>query len=423
VSRLSFKIYLAFVGVLLLCFVLSALLFWGTDGRHRGRDFLNGTAAVAGAALPPPDAPPEALRARVEEMAGRLRASVGIFSARGEELAVAGEFVPAPEVERGESHWIRAGRHSAGASRLADGRWLVLRMQRHPPHGLSWLGPVGALFVAIGLGAYPLARSITRRLERLDESVVALGAGDLSARASVEGQDEVARLARSFNRTAERVEALVDSQRTLLAGASHELRSPLARLRVAAELLGEDASPELRAQLERDVELLDRSVEELLMASRLELADATLAEEEVDLLALAAEEAASTGALVRGEPALIRGDRASLRQLLRNLLQNAERHAPGSPAEVEVVLATDGAVVRVDDRGPGVPETERERVFEPFRRGDRAAAGGAGLGLALVRHIARHHRGEVQVLSREGGGSRFEVILRDRPSAHPMEQA
>ena len=418
-KRLSLKIYLAFVGVLLLFFVLSAALFWTTDGRHRGREFLRGAATIAGGALPPAGADARVLRERLHALHAELGVSVGVFSADGTELAVAGRFVPAPDVARQESHWIRAGRRSAGASLLPDGRWLVMRVDRGPPHAFGFLGPALVLFAAIGLGAYPLARSITRRLERLDERVVALGAGELSARASVEGRDEVARLARSFNETAERIEALVDSQRTLLAAASHELRSPLARLRVATELVGEAAEPALREQLERDVELLDRSVEELLLASRLELSGAAAREEPVDLLALAAEEAAATGAEVSGEPATLRGDRASLRHLIRNLLQNAAHHAPG-PVEIEVRATDDGVRICALDRGPGVPEAERDAIFEPFRRGRDAAPGGAGLGLALVRHIARHHHGDARVLAREGGGARFEVELRDRrPNAPP----
>ncbi|MDH3687671.1 MAG: HAMP domain-containing histidine kinase [Myxococcales bacterium] len=418
-TRLSQKIYAAFIGVLLLFFVLGGLLIWATDGRTRGLDFLQGAAALAGATLPPDGAPAEQLNRKIELLSAEMGVSVGLFSAEGAELAGAGGFVPAPEVERGESHWVRAGRRSAGASRLPDGRWLVLRMERHPSHGFAWLGPVAALLAAIGLGAYPLARSITRRLERLDERVVALGAGQLSSRAPVEGRDEVARLARSFNRTAEQVEALVESQRTLLAGASHELRSPLARLRVATELIGSEAAPELRDQLERDVDRLDRSVEELLLASRLELAGAADRTEPVDLLALAAEEASATDAEVSGEPTTIQGDRASLRHLLRNLLQNAERHAPG-PVEIDVRPSGAGARIRVDDRGPGVPESERETIFEPFRRGSGAAPGGAGLGLALARQVARHHHGDLRVFSREGGGTRFEVELRNR-SLTPTE--
>ena len=99
---------------------------------------------------------------------------------------------------------------------------------------------------AIGIGAYPVVRRLTRRLERLQARVDALGEGDLSARVDVEGTDEVAVLARSFNRAAERVEALVNAQRSTLASASHELRSPLARIRVALELLQGDERPELR---------------------------------------------------------------------------------------------------------------------------------------------------------------------------------
>ena len=109
---------------------------------------------------------------------------------------------------------------------------------------------LAALALAIGAGAYPVARRITRRLERLRGEVEALGAGDLRARASVEGSDEVADLARSFNRAAERIDGLVDAQRGLLASASHELRSPLARIRMAVELLVGDARPELRERMD-----------------------------------------------------------------------------------------------------------------------------------------------------------------------------
>ncbi len=302
--------------------------------------------------------------------------------------------------------------------------------RRSPAHGVGLL--VG-LALAIGAGAWPVARSITRRLERVSQSVEALGEGTLSARAPVEGRDEVARLAVRFNHMAGRVEALVAAQRTLLASASHELRSPLARLRVAAELLtGADGArlsaerlAELRAGIASDVTQLDHAVEELLLASRLDAAEASGPGEPVDLLALVVEETAAHGEAVHvdgsGEaPALLSGDPRSLRHLVRNLVGNALRHAPGTPVDIRVAAGPGGgAVLSVADRGPGVDAADRERIFEPFARGGDATAQGTegvGLGLALVRRIARHHGGDATVEDRPGGGTVFRVTLPGRSS-------
>jgi signal transduction histidine kinase len=297
---------------------------------------------------------------------------------------------------------------------LPDGRWLVAR--HHYEYGmLQELALSLALLAgAVALGAWPLVRRLTRRLERLRARIDALGEGDLSARVEVEGRDEVAELAARFNRAAERIERLVDAQRMMLAGASHELRTPLARIRVATELLAGDARPDLRAQIERDVAELDDGIEELLLASRLENAPGLEASGPVDLLALVAEEAARTGAEARGEPLRVRGDARLLRRLVRNLLENALRHGGGSSVAACVERARDGRVrLRVDDAGPGVPAGERERIFAPFYRppGSRESGSGFGLGLALVRRIARLHEGEARCLERPGGGTRLEVEL------------
>lgn len=276
---------------------------------------------------------------------------------------------------------------------------------------------LGLLGVAVAVGAYPVARRLTRRLERLRAGVEGLGAGDLRTRVPVEGHDEVAALATSFNRAADRIEALVGAQRTLLASASHELRSPLARLRVALELMGADR-PDLRERVARDVAELDELIGELLLASRLESVEQLDRREDVDLLGLVAEEAARSTAEVSGQPVVVKGDAKLLRRLVRNLLENAVRYG-APPVEATVDAVGGRARLRVCDRGPGVPEEERERIFAPFYRSSSRAPGdgGSGLGLSLVRQIARRHGGEARCRAREGGGTCFEI---DLPALTPV---
>jgi signal transduction histidine kinase len=245
----------------------------------------------------------------------------------------------------------------------------------------------------IAICAYPLVRRLTRRLERLQAGVESLGAGDLGARVKVEGKDEVARLAQSFNRSAERIEQLVASHKLMLANASHELRTPLARIRLGVELLKGGADPKRKAELERDIAELDQLIDGILLSSRLDAVDGIDAREEVDLLALAAEEGVRfEHCAVTGAPVLVQGDRALLRRLVRNLIENAERHGK-PPIEVEVRPQGDEAMLTVSDAGPGVADSDRERIFSPFFR-TGSAGSGTGLGLTLVRQIARQHGGD-----------------------------
>ena len=270
---------------------------------------------------------------------------------------------------------------------------------------------LGLLGVAVAVGAYPVARRLTRRLERLRAGVEGLGAGDLRTRVPVEGNDEVAALAISFNRAADRIEALVGAQRTLLASASHELRSPLARLRVALELMGADR-PDLRERVARDVSELDELIGELLLASRLESVEQLDRLEDVDLLGLVAEEAARSTAEVSGQPVVVKGDAKLLRRLVRNLLENAVRYG-APPVEATVDAVGGRARLRICDRGPGVPEEERERIFAPFYRSSSRppGEGGSGLGLSLVRQIARRHGGDATCEPASDGHVRFVVTL------------
>ena len=213
-----------------------------------------------------------------------------------------------------------------------------------------------------------------------------------------------------------RIEALLRSHQSLLANASHELRSPLARLKMAVAML-EDAPAAQRDGLQREIHAnigeLDALVDEVLLASRLDADAASLRQDPVELLGLAAEEGARVQAEVGGEPLQVRGDERLLRRALRNLLENAQRYGAGS-IELQVRSAPDGrAEISVCDRGPGVPEAFRERIFEPFFRlpGHAEREGGVGLGLSLVRQIAEAHGGTVRCEPRDGGGSCFVLTL------------
>ncbi len=411
--RLYLRIYLA-VLVSLAVFALCAGFVWrqfGDAGPASHAFDVAGTLAQN--VLPPAGAPKAEQQAALERLAENLRADVALFAADRSLLATVGEPLPAPGTGRDRGGWLRRWGPPAGALRLPDGRWLVASVPRGHQHpGFPLFLVVAVLALAVGVGAYPVVRRLTARLERLQAGVESLGAGDLSARVKVEGHDEVARLAESFNRAADRIEGLVSAHKSLLANASHELRTPLTRIRMAVELMREGTDSRRKRDVERDIAELDALIDEILLASRLDVVTERGAEEDVDLLALATEECSRyEDAEVEGQPVTVRGDPRLLRRMTRNLLENARRHG-APPIEVRVNRADGMAELRVSDHGPGIPDAEREDVFRPFHRfaggGDR---GGTGLGLALVRQIARRHGGDARYLGREPSGSCFVVSL------------
>lgn len=415
--RLFLQIYISIVAILILFGLLSAVGFLLLAPALQYVSWFDGVGSMVGDVLPGADRPKEEVQAALEKFGKHLPADINIRGPDGALIAKVGEELPAPRPGRSRSGWSHA--HRGGPTvlfRLPDGRWLVVRHSRQPWwHAFGSLFVLAGLAVAVAIGAYPLARRLTRRLERLQERVDELGAGELSARVEVEGSDEVASLARSFNKAADQIEQLVKSQQSILASASHELRTPLARLSVAIELLAGEERPELRERVSKDIAELDELIGELLLASRLDAIERLESREEIDSLALLAEEAAHTDASVSGEPVLIEGDPRLLRRLMRNLLDNAQRYAGGSVIEASVSPAgPTGAILRVSDRGPGVPKEERERIFEPFYRPAgivKTSDKGVGLGLTLVRQIAKHHQGHAQCLPRQGGGTCFEVQI------------
>lgn len=389
-------------------------------------------------ALPPADAPREEQATALREWSLRLRLPMALDDTDGRRIAASESFLrregdgPGTMGARVQSLLLDDGR-TLWVPRLAGmGGLRAAAMARNGPEARPPPGwPLAAralpsgwglivflmvLFLAVAGGAWPVVRRLTRRLEALKQGVEAFGAGALHQRVAEDGRDEVAAVGASFNRAAGRIEVLLRSHQSLLANASHELRSPLARLKMAVAMM-EDAAPAQRTALRKEIETniaeLDALVEEVLLASRLDAAAQLDVREPVGLLGLAAEEAARVDALAQGDDLSVPGDERLLRRALRNLLENARRYGGG---EVEVFVARrtgGGAEVRVCDRGPGVPAAFRERIFEAFFRlpGHAERAGGVGLGLSLVRQIAERHGGRVRCEAREGCGSCFVLEL------------
>jgi signal transduction histidine kinase len=266
--RLYLRFYLALVASLLL-FVLATAVLW---------HFTGGSAEQAGITLgrlvqnvlPPAAAPPAEQQEALRRLSAGLNADVTLFDQDGRPTAAVGRPLPPPDVRHRRTMGVFPWEHGpASYLHLADGRWLVAGVPigyRHTRvlfHLMLLL-----LAVAIGAAAFPIVRQISRRLERLQRGVESLGAGDLTSRVSVEGHDEVARLAASFNRAADQIEQLLQSHKTLLANASHELRTPLARIRLGVELMQSSAAAERRQAMEQDIAELDWLVDEILLASR-----------------------------------------------------------------------------------------------------------------------------------------------------------
>jgi two-component system OmpR family sensor kinase len=328
--------------------------------------------------------------------------------------------------------------------KLPDGHPVQLQMQRRwedgrppprmrreppwwvtPPYGFFWM--LGLIGVAVALVLYPVVRRLTQRLEDLQRGVQRWGEGDLSVRVPVQGDDEVADLSQRFNAAAARIEGLMASQKSLLANASHELRSPLARIRMGLELMDvpvADAAVRQRTRDEilRNMAELDQLIDEILLASRLDAREADLGTVElVDLVGLCAEECARVGAVLEVPEGLhtleVEGVGKLLRRMVRNLLENARRHGAQQGGDDDVVLSlqnSDGRpLLKVCDRGPGVPAQYRERIFEPFFRlpGASERVGGVGLGLALVKAIAERHGASVRCEGRDGIGACFILTL------------
>jgi signal transduction histidine kinase len=320
--------------------------------------------------------------------------------------------------------------------------WLVVRgtlplaaTHRAFLRGLLAIGAVAFLAV-LAISVYLTAplRATSRSLDRI-------AAGDLDHRVVERGSGEVAGIGRSFNAMAERIRELLQGQKELMAGVSHELRSPLARMKVELELLrgrGEPAANTEAAridEIEGEIDALDAMVEELLLISRFDLGAVPLEPEAIDL-GTAAEQAwqratgagasASTSAAagrgermrlefeLPGEARQVAADRRLLDRLLGNLFSNAVRYAAEGTVRLSTQRSGERVVIRIADQGPGVEPDQLGRLFEPFYRADSSRSrktGATGLGLMVVRRAVEAHGGSVRALAVAPSGLAIELDL------------
>ncbi len=307
---------------------------------------------------------------------------------------------------------------------------------------LMWPGTqvavISIAILAAAIMSVLLARYLSSPIMRLQKASRALAAGALETRVGRpfnRRSDEVGTLARDFDAMAERIQALVTAKETLLRDVSHELRSPLARIRMALALAQRRAGPQAQSDLdriEREAEKLDALIGQVMTLTRLRTATAPRREavrldqlvgEVVDDARF--EHPASRVELTTSGPIEMRGDADGLKSAIENVVRNALIYGdPAQPVEVEATSSADGALVRVLDRGPGVPDSELSRIFEPFYRTDKSRdhqKAGQGIGLAITTRVTELHGGSVTARNRNGGG--LEIDLKLPLGAAPAEAA
>jgi signal transduction histidine kinase len=283
----------------------------------------------------------------------------------------------------------------------------------------------GLMMVLIfGLVSLLLARMLTRQVHPLRKAAQRMAEGDLSVRIELKGRDEISALGADFNLMAERLNDLLQSQRQLVRDVSHELRSPLARLRVALELAERaDDRRKALARIEKEADELERLITELLSLARLESGQTGLERHNLRLDELIAKVVTDANfevqiedkkvTLAADEVSLI-GDGVLLRSAVENVIRNALRHTPsGSEVRVTLTREPQANMIRVRDQGPGVEESQLQKIFDSFARtadSRERGSGGFGLGLAIAQRAMQAHGGDASARNHPDGG--LEVCLR-----------
>ena len=301
----------------------------------------------------------------------------------------------------------------------ADGYWIGFPLPPRPPaediptRAIAW---TATIIVLLLLTAFAFARYLARPLRELKLAVERVGRGETPPPLPESGTSEIAAVNRGFNSMLANLRQIERDRAIMLAGVSHDLRTPLARLRLGIEL--RDADESTRAGMVADIEEMDRIIDQFLDFAR---DDAASAADPIDInaeLAACVDRYANAGREVQihvGPPAMVRIKRTAVSRVASNLIDNALAYGR-PPLDVTTARSGNDVVVDVIDRGPGIARGDVERLKQPFTRAGEArarqdGAAGAGLGLAIVDRIARLHGGHFDLLPREGGGTIARVVL------------
>ena len=299
----------------------------------------------------------------------------------------------------------------------APGYWVRVPLTGLQENNLKfltfYLSSIGFLSV---LGGWLFARHFNRPLKALQQAAVKVGVGDFSTKLEEQGSTEVIEVTRAFNQMSRGIAALENDRRLLMAGVSHDLRTPLTRIRLATEMMSDDEDY-LREGIIHDIEdmnaIIDQFIEYLRHHKREELAledlNAIVAE------VVEAEQKHHRSITFKENPSIhdVPVSMVAIKRVVTNMIENAIRYSQGD-IEVETRLSSNKkfAMVVVNDQGPGIPESELETVFEPFKQGDAARGSeGSGLGLAIIKRIVDMHGGKVQLLNRPEGGLSAQIYL------------
>lgn len=293
--------------------------------------------------------------------------------------------------------------------------WVKLPRERiERAQQLRWIG-WGVLVLVLSLiGAFLIVARINRPLRELTHAATLIGRGQTPPPVSeASGPSEIRTLSRSFNQMASDLKRIDEDRALLLAGVSHDLRTPLSRIRLGIEMLDDKADPALKEGMVHDIADIDAVINQFLDFARVageeSIASSIALNELVNSVVGGYQRQGKTITTRLGDVPQLQMKALAIQRLLTNLIDNALRH--GGPG-VEIETATDGSRVRLSvlDRGPGIPEAEAERMLQPFTRLNEArSTSGSGLGLAIVDRIVKLHGGSVKLLPRAGGGLEVRV--------------
>lgn len=324
----------------------------------------------------------------------------------------AGQKLSIVESTKGPLIWVDVPAHEMTVRIGFDRK----RLGTNPPIVLLLVIGGGALLTL--LVSFLEVRRVAKPLARMSAAVQEVGRGNQPAALSEEGPKEVAVLARAFNQMSSDLQDLSDNRTVIVAGISHDLRTPLTRLGLAVEMLDEKSDPQLVAGIRRDLAAMNALIGQFLDFSKGLTGEHPV---QLDLWQAIEEQAADLrrdGFDVRlsgcGGPCPYVADPVALRRLLANFLENAAHYGGGAPIDIDLQCDKHAVAVEIRDRGPGIPADQAEAVFRPFHRLEAARdsrTGGSGLGLAIARQLANKHGWTIELLPREGGGTVVRVGL------------